>query len=235
MSVLLAVTISQALIGALTADSVAPSGDEILARIESENNRRRVLLKGYSGSRQYTIKNLRFDKQAEVAVDISYRQAEGESYTVTKRSGSETLNGIVDRVLASQAGASLSPENDRYQITAANYRVRLIGTDIAAGRNCYVLQLTPRMKNRSLIVGKAWVDMASYAVLRTEGRFAASLSLLVGTPRISQEFIEVNGFWLPGRIRSVTSTFLLGPTELDIVFSNYQVEPDAASLRTFRK
>jgi hypothetical protein len=181
------------------------------------------------------MKNLRFGKQADVAVLISYRQLEGERYTVTARSGSETLNGIIDKVLASQAGASLSPENTRYQITAANYRVRLLGTEIAAGRSCYVLELTPRIKSRSLIVGKAWVDTVSYAVLRTEGRFAASLSLLVGAPRITQDFIEVNGFWLPGHVRSVTSTFLLGPTELDIVFSNYQFERDTASLRIFEK
>ena len=51
MKLLLIFAISQALIRTLTAESVAPSSDEILARLESENNRRRVLLKEYSGSR----------------------------------------------------------------------------------------------------------------------------------------------------------------------------------------
>jgi len=235
VKLLLAFAISQVLIGILTADSAALSGDEILARLESENGKRRVLLKEYSGSRQYTMKNLRFGKQAEVDVLINYRQIEGERYTVTTRSGSEVLNGIIDKVLASQAGASLSTENARYQITAANYRVRLLGTEIVGGRNCHVLELTPRIKSRFLIVGKAWVDAVSYAVVRTDGRFAASLSLLVGAPQISQEFIEVQGFWLPGHVRSVTSTFLLGPTQLDIVFSNYQLEPYTASLGTVQK
>jgi hypothetical protein len=49
-----------------------------------------------------------------------------------------------------------------------------------------------------------------------KGQFAASLSILVGAPRISEEFVEVDGFWLPEHVRSVTSSFLLGPTELDI-------------------
>jgi hypothetical protein len=227
----IAFAISQALIGTLSAGSVAPSADEILARLESENNRRRVQLKEYSGSRQYTMKNLRFGKQAAVAVLISYSQLEGERYTVLTRSGSDKLNDIIDKVLASQAGASLPPENSRYQITSANYRVRLLGSDVAAGRSCYVLELTPKIKSRSLIIGKAWVTLDSYAVVRIEGQFAASLSLLAGTPRISQEFIEVDGFWLPGHVRSVTSNFLLGPTELEIVFSNYQLDTDSASLR----
>jgi len=235
VKLLLVFAISQALIGTLGADSELLSGNEILARLESRNSKRRALLKEYSGSRQYTMKNLRFGKQAEVDVLIRYSQVEGERYTVTTRSGSEVLNGIIDKVLASQAGASVSAENARYQITADNYRVRLLGTEIAGGRNCYVLALTPRIKSRFLIVGKAWVDTVSYAVVRTDGRFAVSLSLLVGAPQISQEFIEVQGFWLPGHVRSVTSTFLLGPTQLDIVFSNYQLEPDIASLQTVQK
>ena len=64
-----------------------------------------------------------------------------------------------------------------------------------------------------------------------EGQFAASLSMLAGTPRIREEFIEVHGFWLPGQVRSVTSIFLLGPTELDIRFSDYQLDRDSASLQ----
>jgi len=218
------------LISTLTAASVAPSSDEILARVESESNRRHVLLQEYSGSRQYTLQNLRFGKQAAVAVLMNYRQFEGERYTVLTRSGSDRLGDIIDKVLASEAGASLPPENARHEITSANYRVRLLGTEVAAGRSCYVLDLTPRMKNRFLIVGKAWVDVDSYAVVRIEGQFMASLSILVGAPHISEEFIEVHGFWLPAHVRSVASSFLLGPTELDILFSNYQLDRDFASL-----
>jgi hypothetical protein len=215
------------LLRTVTGDSVVPSSDEILARLESETDRRHAVLKEYTGSRQYTLQNLRFGKQAEVGVLMSYRQADGERYAVLTRSGSDALNGIVDKVLASEAGASLPLENARHQITAANYRVRLLGAEVVGGRSCYVLDLAPRTKSRFLIVGKVWVDAGSYAVVRIEGRFAASISILVGAPRISEEFIEVNGFWLPGHVRSVTSSFLLGLTELDIRFSNYQLNQDS--------
>jgi hypothetical protein len=220
-----------AVIPTLTGGPVAPSGDEILARVETENKRRHVLLKEYSGSRQYTLQSLRFGKRAAVSVRISYRQAEGERYTVLTRSGSDRLGGIIDKVLASEAGASLPAENARHEITSANYRVRLLGIELAPGRSRYVLELAPRMKSRLLIVGKAWVDAGSYAIVRIEGQFAANLSILVGAPRISEEFVEVRGFWLPLHVRSVTTSFLLGPSELDILFSNYRFERDSASLR----
>jgi hypothetical protein len=228
------------LIHALPADSVTPSSDEILARVDGENNRRLDQLKEYTGSRQYTLHNPRFGKQAAVDVLMSHRQVEGDRYTVLTRSGSDQLNGIIDKVIASEAGASIPPENVRHQITSANYRVRLLGTETAVGRNCYVLELAPKIKSRFLIVGKAWVDVGTYAVVRVEGQFAASFSLLVGAPRISEDFVEVQGFWLPGHVRSVTSSLLLGPTQLEILFSNYQVPQDSASLKerqaiTFRK
>jgi hypothetical protein len=226
---ILAVAISLGLISGVTADSVAPSSDQILARLETENNRRYTMLKEYSGSRQYTLQNQRFGKQAAVDVLINYRQVKGADFTVVSRSGSVKLNGIIDKVLASEARASLPPENFRHEITSANYRVRLLRTEVAAGRSCFVLELAPRMKNPFLIVGKAWVDAGSYAVVRLEGQFAASLSILVGAPRIREEFIEVDGFWMVGHVRSITSSLLLGPTELDIAFSNYRLNQVAAS------
>src|SRR5579862_1597558 len=89
------------LIGIFAADSVTPSGDEILARLESENNRRHELLKEYSGSQQYTLQNGRFGKHAAASVLMNYRQVEGQHYTVLARSGSDSLNQIIDQVLAS--------------------------------------------------------------------------------------------------------------------------------------
>src|SRR5436305_10964678 len=101
-------------------DAVAPSGDEILAMLQAENNRRHEQLKEYSGSRQYTLQNLRFGKQAAVDVLMNYRLVGGESYTVVTRSGSDKLNGIVDRVIASEKDASIPPEQARHDLTAAN-------------------------------------------------------------------------------------------------------------------
>jgi hypothetical protein len=199
--------------------------------VESASDRRHFELKEYSGSRQYTLHNLRFGKQAEVAVEVRYRSIEGKRYVVLARSGSGKLNGIVDQVLASEANASLPLAAARHDITAVNYRVRLLGTDFAGGRRCFLLRLEPRSKSQFLIVGRAWIDAESYGVVRIDGQFAASMSILVGAPHIIEDFVEVEGFWLPLQVRSVTSSFLLGPTELDIFFSNYRIGVPLTSLQ----
>lgn len=222
MRLFLALVLSQALVRTVATCSLAPTADEILARIEIETSRRQTRLQAYSGARLYKLQNRRFGKEAAVSLRMDHRHAEGDRYTVVERSGSERLNGIIDQIIASEAGASVPPENTRHEIAAVNYRVRLLRTDVADGRSRYVLELAPRVKSRYLIIGKAWVDAETYGVVRIEGRFAASFSVLLGAPRISEEFIEVQGFWLPGHVNSVTSSVLLGLTELDIVFSNYE-------------
>jgi hypothetical protein len=233
----LALVLSQALVRTVATCSLAPTGDEILARIEIETNRRQTRLQEYSGARLYTLQNRRFGKEAAVSVRMDYRHAEADRYTVVKRSGSERLNGIIDQLLASEAGASAPPENTRHDIAAVNYRARLLRSEVADGRSLYVLELTPRIKSRYLIVGKAWINAETYGVVRIEGRFAASFSVLLGAPRIIEDFIEVQGFWLPGHVTSVTSSVLLGSTELEIVFSNYelgQLATAATARRTAR-
>jgi hypothetical protein len=215
----------------LAAGTLAPSGDEILAKIEGENTRRHLVLKRYSGWREYTLENARFGKQAAVTMLMYYNEIQGDHYTVLTRSGSDKLNAIIDRVIASEAGISLGPEMAHHEITADNYRVHLLGTEVVAGRSCYVLALKPRTKSRFLIVGKMWVDTGNYAVVRIDGQFAASVSLLVGAPHIIEDFTEVGGFWMLSHVRSVASTFLLGPTELDILFSKYQFERDQIALQ----
>jgi hypothetical protein len=223
------------LVCGLPADSETHSGDDILAKVELETNRRHVELTEYSGSRQYTLQNGRFGQQAEAAVLMHHGPEDGDRFTVLKRSGSGQLSGIIDKLLSSETLASQPLEKARHEINSANYRVQLLGTATAAGRTCYVLALSPRSKSQFLLIGKAWVDAESYGVVRTEGQFAASMSVLVGAPHIIEDFVEVHSFWLPNHVRSITTSLLLGPTELDIQFSNYQVErrgysPEAAAL-----
>ena len=119
--------------------------------MDAETGRRHDLLKEYSGSRRYTLQNARFGNEGEVGIEMRYREADGERYTVVTQSGSDKLIGIINTVLSSDARASTAPENAQQQVSAANYRVRLLGTEFLAGRRCYVLGLTPRRKSRYLI------------------------------------------------------------------------------------
>jgi negative regulator of sigma E activity len=97
---------------------------------------------------------------------MRYQETDGERYTVVTQSGSVKLIGIINTVLTSEARASTARENAQHQVGAANYRVSLLGTEILAGRRCYVLGLTPRVKSRyHPFLSNYQVDAESASVL----------------------------------------------------------------------
>ena len=75
----------------------------------AETNAQRHTL-AYSGARQYRLRNTRFQKEATVSVEVTYRPREGKRFTTLERFGSKRLIGVVEKLLASEADAS-KPEN----------------------------------------------------------------------------------------------------------------------------
>jgi hypothetical protein len=204
-------------------DAPALTGYDILTRVADGATLRHAAMPEYRGVRRYTVRNFRFRLQADATVTMSYSAASGKHFTVAARSGSEKLNGIIDRLLESEAEASRPSVSARSALSPANYHVGMAGVDEIGGRPCFVLALRPKTKSRYLIRGKAWVDLASFAVVRIEGTPAASVSWWLGEPRIIQEFAETAGFWLPVLMRSESSSFMLGSSQLEISYGEYEL------------
>jgi hypothetical protein len=235
MGIITLVSLLLCLAGAATSANTTPSGNDILKRVAAMFNERRAAMPEYTGVRHYTLRNLRFGLQATTTVRMTYTTTAGKRFTVLARSGSDRLNAIIDRLLESESRASRPEEDARHAITPANYAAGTVGLDTLGGRRCYVLELKPRAKNKFLIKGRAWVDAATYGVVRLEGRPAAGLSWWVGEPRISEDFAEVGGFWFPAHMRSECSSLMLGTSHLEIAYTEYQVsargEPSALAAR----
>jgi hypothetical protein len=198
-----------------------PSSDDILARVANSSIKSQAV--AYSGLREYRLRNFRFDKEATVSVQVTYRSEVGAKYTVLERSGSMKLTEIVEKLLASEADARRPAKLAEYEISPANYKACLRGTETTAGRICYVLDLMPKHKSKYLIRGTAWVDRSSYAVVRLEGVTAANVSMWVGAPHIQLEFSEVDGVWLPTHTGAVSSGLFLGTSELEIRYTDYLI------------
>ena len=196
-----------------------PSNDEILERVAANNVKHYAV--AFSVLREYKLRNLRFEKDAAVYVQVTYRPSEGMTYIVLERSGSPKLTEIVEKLLASEADASGPTKLARHLISPANYAVYLRGTEAKAGRSCYVVDLVPKHKSKYLMKGTAWIDSSSYDVVRLEGATSASVSMWIGTPHIEMEFSQIDGFWLPIHTRAVSSGLLLGTSELEIRYWDY--------------
>ncbi len=136
--------------------AVEPTTDEILARVaeaiaKSQNS-------SYSGTREYRLRNYRFDKEAVALVQVNYRPGAGKDFTILNRTGSPKLLEVLDKLLVSETEVSLPEKFVQIEISPANYTARLRGTDSTRGRPCYVIELIPKRKSKYLVKGDAWID-----------------------------------------------------------------------------
>src|SRR5258708_3895385 len=156
-------------------------------------------------------------------VRVEYRKGQGKVFQVLASDGAEGISRrVFDKLLAGEAEGSHKNNVDR-NLRAQNYGVRLLGQESCEGRRCYVLELVAKAKSKYLLNGKAWIDVEDFAVVRMEGRTAASLSFWVGKPYIVQEFQKVGEFWMASRNASRSETRLLGTSDLTIESSEYVV------------
>ena len=197
------------------------SSDEILTKVADNNNERQDI--SYSGLREYKLRNARLAKEAAVLAQMTYVPREGKHFTVLERSGSPMLARIVEKLLAYETDESRPPNRSRHEIGPSNYQARLLGTESRDGRTCYVMDLTPKHNSRYLIKGTVWVDPVSYSIVHLDGWTSSSVSMWVGTTRITEEFSRIAGLWLPSHTRAVSSGFLLGTSELEISYSDYRI------------
>jgi hypothetical protein len=198
-----------------------PTADQILAAVAITGAGRQDV--PYSGVRHYKLHNARFGKTAVVKVRMSSLPGQGAQFTVVERSGASRLTSIVERLLDTEAESSRPGKSHETGINPANYSARLRGSETMAGRDCFVLELTPKAKSKYLVNGTAWVDKETYGVVRLTGTTAASVSMWVGTPQILEEFSRIDGVWLPTHLISTSTSMLLGESGLEIHFLDYEV------------
>ncbi|HXJ44952.1 MAG TPA: hypothetical protein VNH18_37030 [Bryobacteraceae bacterium] len=214
-------------IGMLVAGEFAgetTAGDGAVRALDEGDARRESQLVGYSVTEHYTLVVHRLSQTAEMTVETVYRRGQGKTFHVDSRSGSSTLQSrVFDRLLSEEGEMSRGEGRRHTLVNSENYGARLTGEAEVAGRQCYVLELTPRVKSTHLLQGRAWIDQADGSLIRIEGRPGASPSFLTGRPMISREYERVGDFWLARVSRSVTESLVFGKTDLSIEYRDYRI------------
>jgi hypothetical protein len=201
--------------------SAAPSAEAILSAVATTSAMRHTAV--YSGWRKYSIYNQRFSKSATLTVRVESAPERGKQFTILDRSGSSRLIGIVEEILSTEAVASRPGQTGAHVIGPSNYRGSVLGSGSLEGHDCWILALTAKTKSKYLVNGKAWVDKTTYGIVRLEATTAASVSMWVGNPDISEDYAPVNGVWLPVHTVSKSKSILLGESGLDIRHTDYEV------------
>jgi hypothetical protein len=181
-------------------------------------------VEAYTRLQHYSASDDRFGLKAEMLVSIHYHQSTGKTVEILSRSGSPVIQArVFDALLREELETSKLLAHEGSLLTTHNYSFRLIGQDVFAGRQCYLLELNPLRKDKILLHGRAWVDMGDYGVVHIEGRPVESLSFWIGKPVIIEDFEKLSGFWFASRRHSVMNGFLVGQSELTVEYRDYQI------------
>ena len=207
-------------------DDHALSGPEIIARMVEMDRLRTAQLREYTSVRLYHLENRRFQKTAEMTVQLRFRHPGRKEFAILSESGSGVIRErVFRRMLDAELEAGSEPMRQATQITLENYDFRFAGVDSDRGRRTYRFEILPKVWNRFMIQGRVWLDAEDFAITRIEGKPAKNPSVWIRSTTFVHTYEKLGPFWLAASNASRSDSLLFGHTSVAIRYMDYQVNP----------
>jgi len=164
---------------------------------------------------------------AEMLVKTTYTRQTGKSYEIVTQSGSSLWRNEVLHTLLDNEKRMSQPGNVQTAlINSANYDMKLDASprDRLNGRDCLVLDITPRHNSEYLFKGKLWVDSQDFAIVQLKGTASKSAFFLASAAEVSRQYSELDSLPMATHAEAVSGSALLGQTTVKIDYSNYQLQ-----------
>jgi len=201
-----------------------PDAAAIFERLQQANAERAAALQSYLSRRRYAVFEPNHEPDAELVVSSQYIAPSTKTFETISTQGVGWIHRRVFKgLMNAEREAAAGKDKTDSAITSANYDVQLVGTDSQGGRDCYVITLTPKRRDKYLFVGKAWVDKQDFAIARLEGEPARSPSFWVVRAPFVREYQRVDRFWLPLKDETHSQIRLAGEYILRIDYADYQI------------
>jgi len=187
--------------------------ETIIGRMAQARAENQASFRPYIVTRDYKL----FGKDREtiksqVVADMTFVPPDAKKYAIQQASGTGLGKSIVRRTLASEV--DIAKDRASTDFSADNYDFRFTGEENVSGRRCYVLELLPRRKDKSLLRGNIWIDATTYLVHRIQGEPAKSPSWWLRGVRITLLYGDVDGMWLQTDLEATATVRILGPHTL---------------------
>lgn len=201
----------------------ALSVDEVVHRLEASNQARNAALRSFEGVRTYTLHYHGFPSQsAELVVALDYQAPSTKNFKIVSQSGSKfILDHVLKKMIESEREAA--QDQSRNSLSSSNYSFSLAGFEQLPEGNCYVLNVSPKTKNKFLYRGKAWVNATDFAVVKIEAEPAQNPSFFISRTEVHHRYEKVNSFWLPAENRTTSYLRIGGHADLSIEYQQYKI------------
>lgn len=186
-------------------------------------------LAGYTVTEHYAVFRGKDEAHpaAEMLVKTIYTRQAGKSYEIVTQSGSSLWRNEVLHTLLDNEKRMSQPGNvETALIDSANYEMKLEASprDRLNGRDCLVLDITPRRKSEYLFKGRLWVDSRDFSIVQLKGTASKSALFLASAAEVSRQYSELDALPMATHAEAVSGSALLGQTTVKIDYSNYQLQ-----------
>jgi hypothetical protein len=198
---------------------------QVVEKMVAMNAYRAEALQGYRATRIYHLEYHGLSsKTADLVVAMTYRRPDQKEFTTLSETGSELLHKRVLQHLLQAEVEAMQEENRRQTaIRPENYEFRLAAYERTPEHDFYVLEISPRIKNKFLFRGRIWVEGRDFAIARMEGEPAKNPSWWTKRNVIQVTYQKLGNFWLPARNETNTQLRLLGRSLLTIDYQDYKL------------
>ena len=206
-----------------------PAVETILNRMAQARAENRTRLRPYTVSRDYKLFGKeRQTTKAEIIADVSFIPPDVKHYAIRQANGMGLGEKIVRQMLDHET--DIVKDYGSTDLTPDNYDFRFLHEDDLNGRHCYVLEMLPKRKGKTLLRGQIWVDATTYQLRRTEGEPGKAPSWWLRDSRIVLVYGDVGGMWLQTSSESTANVRFVGPHTMVAHDVEYKFSDLAANL-----
>jgi outer membrane lipoprotein-sorting protein len=207
----------------------APDAATIIRGVDAAVKDRLDRLASYTVTEHYAVfrGNDETKPTAEMLVKTTYRKENGKSYEILSQSGSSLWRNEVLKTLLENEQRMSQPGNlETALINSANYEMKLDkkAAETLNGRQCLLLEITPRRKSQYLFSGQLWVDAKDYAIVQLKGTAAKSAIFLANAAMVTRQYADVQNLPMATHAEAISGSPLLGRTVVKVDYSGYQVQ-----------
>jgi outer membrane lipoprotein-sorting protein len=219
------------IVAAVVMQGQTASVEDVVSHLERAQADNQSNLRPYTATREYRVLSGEHDERLDSAVkaSVSFVPPDKQKFTIDSASGNERGIAAIKRILESES--EMRDAGTSAGFTRQNYDFAMDARGSADGRQCYILTLKPKHREKQLIAGRIWVDAQNYLPRKVEGELAKSPSWWVKNVHVVLHFADVNGMWLQSATEAIAELRVFGRHTLTSQAMNFASGEQVASLR----
>lgn len=188
----------------------SPDLASLVRKIDEAALANRQHYRAFVVTREYQMYGSNEQKPAsEVVARVNFVPPDTKDFQILEATGSSRGEGIVRHMLEDERKAA-ETGSARGAVTSVNYTFAYLREEQLDGHDCYLLRITPKVKDRSLIDGQAWVDKSTYLVRKVDGEMSKLPSWWLKSVHVTLDFNGFDGMWLHTGTRAVADVRIFG-------------------------